>query len=53
MQSILSWYVLVTFGMLARFSLYITQFAELKRVERDHAKEKQKLMKDKDAGPLN
>lgn len=26
------------------------QFAELKRVERDHAKEKQKLMKDKDAG---
>jgi len=27
------------------------QFAELKRVERDHAKEKQKLMKDKDAGP--
>ena len=26
------------------------QFAELKRVERDHAKEKQKLVKDKDAG---
>lgn len=26
------------------------QFAELKRMERDHAKERQKLMKDKDAG---
>lgn len=26
------------------------QFAELKRLERDHAKEKQKLVKDKDAG---
>jgi hypothetical protein len=31
----------------------ISKFAELKRVERDHAKEKQKLLKDKDAGPLN
>ncbi|KAI0783086.1 hypothetical protein C8Q75DRAFT_726534 [Abortiporus biennis] len=28
---------------------YIELFAELKRVERDHAKEKQKLVKDKDA----
>lgn len=28
---------------------YIELFAELKRVERDHAKEKQKLLKDKDA----
>ncbi|KAI0931559.1 hypothetical protein AcW1_001068 [Taiwanofungus camphoratus] len=28
---------------------YIGLFAELKRVERDHAKEKQKLVKDKDA----
>ena len=27
-----------------------TQFAEFKRMERDHAKEKQKLIKDKDAG---
>jgi len=26
------------------------QFAEFKRLERDHAKEKQKLTKDKDAG---
>jgi len=26
------------------------QFAEFKRIERDHAKEKQKLVKDKDAG---
>ena len=26
------------------------QFAEFKRLERDHAKEKQKLVKDKDAG---
>ncbi|KAG5634615.1 hypothetical protein H0H81_001371 [Sphagnurus paluster] len=31
-------------------SKYIELFAELKRVERDHAKEKQKLIKDKDAG---
>ncbi|KII94292.1 hypothetical protein PLICRDRAFT_50273 [Plicaturopsis crispa FD-325 SS-3] len=30
-------------------SKYIELFAELKRVERDHAKEKQKLTKDKDA----
>ncbi|KAJ7597456.1 hypothetical protein C8J56DRAFT_920102 [Mycena floridula] len=30
-------------------SKYIELFAELKRVERDHAKEKQKLVKDKDA----
>ncbi|KAG5647733.1 hypothetical protein DXG03_008456 [Asterophora parasitica] len=30
-------------------SKYIELFAELKRVERDHAKEKQKLLKDKDA----
>ncbi|KAG6837643.1 hypothetical protein H0H93_004919 [Arthromyces matolae] len=29
---------------------YIELFAELKRLERDHAKEKQKLVKDKDAG---
>jgi AmiR/NasT family two-component response regulator len=29
------------------------QFAEFKRLERDHAKEKQKLAKDKDAGALN
>ena len=28
----------------------IFQFAELKRLERDHQKEKQKLIKDKDAG---
>lgn len=28
------------------------KFAELKRVERDHAKEKQKLVKDKDSGML-
>ena len=28
----------------------ICQFAEMKRVERDHAKEKQKLAKDKDTG---
>ncbi|KAF5385396.1 hypothetical protein D9615_001241 [Tricholomella constricta] len=33
-------------------SKYIELFAELKRVERDHAKEKQKLLKDKDAGEL-
>ena len=26
------------------------QFAEFKRLERDHAKERQKLIKDKDAG---
>jgi hypothetical protein len=31
-------------------SIAFVQFAELKRVERDHAKEKQKLLKDKDAG---
>ncbi|KAF8910114.1 hypothetical protein CPB84DRAFT_1764646 [Gymnopilus junonius] len=31
---------------------YIELFAELKRLERDHAKEKQKLVKDKDAGAL-
>lgn len=30
-------------------SKYIELFAELKRMERDHAKEKQKLVKDKDA----
>ncbi|KAG6817927.1 hypothetical protein H0H87_012395 [Tephrocybe sp. NHM501043] len=30
-------------------SKYIELFAELKRLERDHAKEKQKLVKDKDA----
>lgn len=29
------------------------QFAEFKRLERDHAKEKQKLVKDKDAGTFN
>ena len=29
---------------------YNIQFAEFKRLERDHAKEKQKLVKDKDAG---
>ena len=28
----------------------VRKFAELKRMERDHAKEKQKLVKDKDAG---
>ena len=28
----------------------ITQFSELKRQEREYAKEKQKLVKDKDAG---
>jgi hypothetical protein len=37
---------------LAELHCALTQFAELKRVERDHAKEKQKLVKDKDAGPL-
>jgi hypothetical protein len=31
-------------------NLTYTQFAEFKRMERDHAKEKQKLIKDKDAG---
>lgn len=36
---------------IAKLSLLMTtQFAELKRLERDHAKEKQKLVKDKDAG---
>ena len=30
--------------------LCILQFSELKRQEREHAKEKQKLVKDKDAG---
>ncbi|KAJ7651645.1 hypothetical protein DFH06DRAFT_1207639, partial [Mycena polygramma] len=30
---------------------YIELFAEFKRLERDHAKEKQKLVKDKDAAP--
>jgi hypothetical protein len=31
-------------------SIATPQFAEFKRLERDHAKEKQKLTKDKDAG---
>lgn len=33
-----------------QFITKCSQFAELKRMERDHAKERQKLMKDKDAG---
>ncbi len=32
-------------------SLPCAQFSELKKQEREHAKEKQKLVKDKDAGP--
>jgi hypothetical protein len=32
------------------WTLNCSKFAEFKRVEREHAKEKQKLMKDKDAG---
>lgn len=34
----------------SRSSSTTLQFAEFKRLERDHAKEKQKLIKDKDAG---
>jgi len=37
----------------AMHSKYIELFAELKRMERDHSKEKQKLVKDKDAGTAN
>ncbi|KAH6917047.1 hypothetical protein BKA70DRAFT_1251242 [Coprinopsis sp. MPI-PUGE-AT-0042] len=38
------------YGINAIHAKYVELFAELKRVEREHAKEKQKLTKDKDAG---
>ena len=50
MQSTLNWYVLRPHYL--TLSLHARQFAEFKRLERDHAKEKQKLFKDKDAGLL-
>lgn len=48
-QSTLSWYA-TDCKSIAFTNIICVQFAEFKRLERDHAKEKQKLVKDKDAG---
>lgn len=45
--------VCITLSAFRHFISISLQFAELKKVERDHSREKQKLVKDKDAGLSN